>query len=142
MMSHPRIWFERISQIPRGSLNEAKIAEFLVEFANDHHLSAIRDDMNNVLIRKSGQHGGENAPSVLLQGHTDMVCEKAPDSTHDFTKIPLNSSRKTDGCEPIIRPWELTMDLRWRICLPYLKMSKSSIRRWNVCLRQQKKSVC
>jgi dipeptidase D len=89
MMSHPRIWFERISQIPRGSLNEARIAEFLVEFANDHHLSAIRDDMNNVLIRKSGQHGGENAPSVLLQGHTDMVCEKAPDSTHDFTKDPI-----------------------------------------------------
>jgi dipeptidase D len=49
-MSHPRIWFEKISQIPRGSLNEAKIAEFLVEFAREHQLSAIRDHMNNVLI--------------------------------------------------------------------------------------------
>jgi len=45
--------------------------------------------MNNVLIRKPGQHGGEHAPSVLLQGHTDMVCEKAPDSDHDFTKDPI-----------------------------------------------------
>lgn len=88
-MSHPRIWFEKISQIPRGSLNEAKIADFLVEFANERELSAVRDHMNNVLIRKPGQHGGEHAPSVLLQGHTDMVCEKAPDSNHDFTKDPI-----------------------------------------------------
>lgn len=88
-MSHPRIWFEKISQIPRGSLNEAKIAEFLVEFANERELSAVRDHMNNVLIRKPGQHGGEHVPSVLLQGHTDMVCEKAPDSDHDFTKDPI-----------------------------------------------------
>ena len=88
-MNHPRIWFEKISQIPRGSLNEAKIAEFLVEFANKHKLSVIRDNMNNVLIRKPGQHGGENASSVLLQGHTDMVCEKAPHSQHDFTRDPI-----------------------------------------------------
>ena len=88
-MSHPRIWFEKISQIPRVSLNEAKIAEFLVEFANERELSAVRDHMNNVLIRKPGQHGGEHVPSVLLQGHTDMVCEKAPDSDHDFTKDPI-----------------------------------------------------
>lgn len=88
-MNQPRFWFEKISQIPRGSLNEAKIAEFLVEFAHKHKLSAIRDPMNNVLIRKPGQHGGEHAQSVLLQGHTDMVCEKAPDSPHDFTKDPI-----------------------------------------------------
>lgn len=89
MMNHPKFWFEQISQIPRGSLNEAEIAGFLVEFAHKHGLSVFRDRMNNVLIRKSGQHGGENAQSVLLQGHTDMVCEKAPDSHHDFTKDPI-----------------------------------------------------
>ncbi len=89
MMNHPKIWFEQISQIPRGSLNEKAIAEFLVEFANKHQLSFERDDMNNVLVRKLGQNGGENSGSVLLQGHTDMVCEKAPDSNHDFSKDPI-----------------------------------------------------
>ena len=34
MMNHPKFWFEQISQIPRGSLNEKEIAGFLVEFAN------------------------------------------------------------------------------------------------------------
>ncbi len=88
-MNHPKIWFERISQIPRGSLNEKQIADFLVGFAKKHDLSFVRDDMHNVLIRKAGQHGGESAPSVLLQGHTDMVCEKAPGSNHDFTRDPI-----------------------------------------------------
>ncbi|MDP2814973.1 MAG: beta-Ala-His dipeptidase [Erysipelotrichaceae bacterium] len=89
MMNHPKFWFEQISQIPRGSLNEKEIAGFLVEFANKHQLSVVSDDLFNVLIRKPGQHGGENSQSVLLQGHTDMVCEKAPDSNHDFTKDPI-----------------------------------------------------
>jgi dipeptidase D len=89
MMNRPRFWFEQISQIPRGSLNEKEIAQFLVEFAQKRQLSVVLDEMNNVLIRKPGQHGGENAQSVLLQGHTDMVCEKAPDSTHDFAKDPI-----------------------------------------------------
>lgn len=89
MMNHPKFWFEQISQIPRGSLNEKEIAGFLIEFANKHQLSVVSDDMFNVLIRKSGQHGGENSQSVLLQGHTDMVCEKAPDHDHDFTKDPI-----------------------------------------------------
>lgn len=88
-MNHPRFWFEQISQIPRGSLNEKKIADFLVGFAKKHDLTFVRDDMHNVLIKKPGQHGGEHAPSVLLQGHTDMVCEKAPGSTHDFTTDPI-----------------------------------------------------
>lgn len=86
MMYRPRFWFEQISQIPRGSLNEKEIARFLVEFAQKRQLSVVLDEMNNVLIRKCGQQGGENAQSVLLQGHTDMVCEKSLDSTHDFTK--------------------------------------------------------
>jgi dipeptidase D len=88
-MNHPRSWFEKISQIPRGSLNEKAIADFLVEFANQRQLSVVRDEINNVLIYKKGQNGGESAESVLLQGHTDMVCEKAPGSTHDFTRDPI-----------------------------------------------------
>ncbi|MBF1334165.1 MAG: beta-Ala-His dipeptidase, partial [Leptotrichia sp.] len=49
-----------------------------------------RDDVFNVILRKKASPGYENSPKVVLQGHTDMVCEKAEDSTHDFKKDPIN----------------------------------------------------
>jgi dipeptidase D len=53
MMNRPRFWFEQISQIPRGSLNEKEIAQFLVEFAQKRQLSVVSDEMNNVLISQA-----------------------------------------------------------------------------------------
>ena len=35
-------------------------------------------------------------PMVILQGHSDMVCEKIPESNHDFTKDPIKSVREGD----------------------------------------------
>ena len=81
-----RKYFYEISAIPRPSGKEDKIADYLMEFAKAHGLSAVRDEVNNVLIRKSANGTARDASPVLLQGHTDMVCEKNNGTVHDFLK--------------------------------------------------------
>lgn len=85
-------YFEEICKIPHGSGNTKQISDYLVQFARDHKLNYVQDEMNNVVIYKPGTEGYENAPTVILQGHMDMVCEKRPDVEHDFTKDGLNLS--------------------------------------------------
>lgn len=82
-------YFEEISGIPHGSHNTKEISDYLVKFAQDHGLEYIQDASNNVLIRKKASLGYESAPTVMLQGHSDMVCEKAEGSLHDFARDPL-----------------------------------------------------
>ncbi len=83
-------YFEEISAIPRASYHEEKIAEYLCDFARAHGLEYYRDSTNNVLINAPATAGRENEPPLLLQGHTDMVCEKNDVVEHDFD---------TDGLE-------------------------------------------
>ena len=69
-------YFEKICSIPHGSRNTKEISDFLVEFAKEHDLRYIQDELNNVIIFQEGTCGmGDHAP-VILQGHMDMVCEK------------------------------------------------------------------
>ncbi len=89
-------YFEEICKIPHGSGNTKQISDYLVGFAKEHGLKYIQDSMNNVVIYKDATEGYENAPTVILQGHMDMVCEKRPDVEHDFTKDGLKLSVK-DG---------------------------------------------
>ncbi len=83
-------WFEEITKIPRGSGKEEKIADFLCAFAKERGLFCYRDEINNVLIRMEATEGMERQPSILLQGHTDMVCEKNSDVEFDFDNDPIN----------------------------------------------------
>ncbi len=78
-------FFEKVSEIPRESGKEQKIADYLVAFAKERNLECYRDEYNNVIIKKEGK-GRER---VALQAHIDMICEKIPESNHDFTKDPL-----------------------------------------------------
>ncbi|GFZ31175.1 aminoacyl-histidine dipeptidase [Clostridium zeae] len=82
-------YFEEISQIPRGSGNEKEISDYLVNFAKSHGLDVVQDSSLNVIIKKPGTKGYENAPTVIIQGHMDMVCEKNKGTEHDFEKDPL-----------------------------------------------------
>jgi dipeptidase D len=83
----PRIvdCFRTINTIPRCSKNEARISAWLCRWAAAHHLTFRQDDAGNVVIRVPGIPQPDAGPTVVLQGHMDMVCEKAVDSTHDFT---------------------------------------------------------
>ena len=82
-------WFYEISQVPRGSGNERAISDFLVKFAKDRNLEVHQDKAMNVIIKKPGTAGYEKAPTVIIQGHMDMVCEKDASSNHDFLKDPI-----------------------------------------------------
>lgn len=77
-------YFEEISNIPRGSGNNKQISDYLVNFAKEHNLSYIQDEALNVIITKEASAGYESCPTMILQGHMDMVCEKRADIEHDF----------------------------------------------------------
>ncbi|MDR3595675.1 aminoacyl-histidine dipeptidase [Clostridium sp.] len=82
-------YFEKLSQIPRGSGNEKEVSDYLVSFAREHKLEYVQDSALNVVIKKKATPGYENSPAVVLQGHMDMVCEKSMGIEHDFIKDPL-----------------------------------------------------
>ena len=82
-------FFKEISKIPRGSGNEEKIADYICNFAKERNLEFIRDEYNNVIIKK---YVNDKDP-IILQAHLDMVLEKEKDFDFDF----LN-----DGIELII----------------------------------------
>lgn len=77
-------FFEDICAIPHGSGNEAAVASYIETFARERGLYCHRDSVHNVFIRLPAAVGCGDKPAVLLQGHTDMVCEKDSDSSHDF----------------------------------------------------------
>ena len=89
-------YFYEISAIPRASYHEDKIADYLVSFAETRGLPVMRDSSHNVLICKAASDKYASAPAVLLQGHTDMVCEKNADCTHDFSKEGIKILRDGD----------------------------------------------
>ncbi|WP_427339404.1 aminoacyl-histidine dipeptidase [Caloranaerobacter sp. DY30410] len=82
-------FFEELTRIPRGSGNEKQVSDYLVKFAKDNGLEVIQEECLNVIIKKPGTEGYENAPTVILQGHMDMVCVKDEDLDFDFTKDPI-----------------------------------------------------
>lgn len=88
-------YFKEISNIPRKSGNEEKIAQYLVNFATDKGFKYYTDDMYNVVIWKDAYNGYENKDVLGLQCHTDMICEKKDNSHHDFLKDPI--CLKIDG---------------------------------------------
>lgn len=89
-------YFKEISSIPRGSGNEKQISDYLKGFAEKLNLEVIQDDALNIIIKKPASKGYENAPTVIIQGHMDMVCEKNNNKVHDFTKDGLELIVKDD----------------------------------------------
>ena len=89
-------FFSEISDIPRGSGNTEGITNYLVNFAKARNLEVIRDEYDNVIIKKNATEDYENKPTVIIQGHTDLVAEKKPDCTLDMTKDGLKLYREGD----------------------------------------------
>lgn len=93
VLNHEKLhqkYFEEISRIPRASYKEEKCADYLVEFAKEHNLKYKRDALHNVIIYKPASPGYEDHGAVILQGHTDMVCEKNADCAHNFDTDPID----------------------------------------------------
>lgn len=85
------VWqiFEKICSIPHPSYHEAAIAEHIVSWAKAHNWHVERDATGNILIRKPATAGLEHLTPVVLQGHLDMVPQKADGVEHDFEKDPI-----------------------------------------------------
>lgn len=82
-------YFAEISKVPRGSGNEQGISDYLAREGKRLGLEVVQDENLNVLIKKPATESYENAPTVIIQGHMDMVCEKNKGKEHDFTKDPI-----------------------------------------------------
>lgn len=82
-------YFKEITTIPRESGHEEHIIAYLQKFAAEHNLECKTDEAGNVLIVKEAAPGFENVPVIVLQSHTDMVCEKNEGVEHDFAKDPI-----------------------------------------------------
>ena len=82
-------FFKEITTIPRESGHEEHIIAYLQDFAAKRSLECKTDKAGNVLITKEAAPGYENVPTIVLQSHSDMVCEKNEGVEHDFAKDPI-----------------------------------------------------
>ena len=82
-------FFKEITKIPRESGHEEQIIAYLQDFAAQRNLECKTDEAGNVLIVKEAASGYEEVPAIVLQSHSDMVCEKNEGVEHDFAKDPI-----------------------------------------------------
>lgn len=82
-------YFTEISRVPRGSGFNEKISNYLVNFAKEHGLAYVQDELLNVIIYKPAARGYENHTPVIIQGHMDMVCVTEEGAEHNFEEEGL-----------------------------------------------------
>jgi hypothetical protein len=120
-------YFLQMSRIPRGSGNTKEIADFLYAFGKDRGLESYRDEYDNVVIKKPASRGYEDRPTLVIQGHLDMVCEKEADCTKDMEKRgPMSTVTEIFsrlGAQRSERTTELLLLTLWR----YLILMRLSI---------------
>lgn len=87
------VWecFDEITKVPRPTHHLDKMKDFLVKWANKHNIPVKTDEVGNVMMSKPATPGHENAPTIILQGHQDMVAEKRGDKEHDFLNDPITT---------------------------------------------------
>ena len=75
--------FETLTTIPRPSRHEEPVIEHVRSWADEHGFELQQDAGRNLVIRVPATAGRESAPTLILQGHLDMVCERDPSSPND-----------------------------------------------------------
>ena len=87
------VWecFDEITKVPRPTHHLEKMKEFLVKWAESHNILVKTDEVGNVMMSKPATPGHENAPTIILQGHQDMLAEKRGDKVHDFLTDPITT---------------------------------------------------
>ncbi|MBO4263958.1 MAG: cytosol nonspecific dipeptidase, partial [Bacteroidales bacterium] len=81
--------FKQITRVPRESGHEEPMTRWLQEWAAGHGLPCKTDKTGNVLISRPAAPGKEQVPTLVLQAHQDMVCEKRAGVVHDFARDPV-----------------------------------------------------
>jgi len=88
--------FYQISQIPRPSKDEERIRNYIISVAEKNGFEYKLDAVKNVVVYKPATPGLEDTPTVILQSHLDMVCEKNKDTVHNFDTDPIRLLRQGD----------------------------------------------
>ncbi|MBQ9548860.1 MAG: aminoacyl-histidine dipeptidase [Bacteroidales bacterium] len=81
--------FKILTTIPRESGHEGPVTEYLCRWAESHGLACKTDAIGNVCISREASPGKEDVPTLVLQAHQDMVCEKNAGVQHDFAHDPI-----------------------------------------------------
>lgn len=82
-------FFEEICGIPHTSFHEKQLSDYLVAFAKERNIYYEQDELGNVLMIAPATKGYEDVEPIILQGHIDMVGDKAPDCDIDLEKDGL-----------------------------------------------------
>ncbi len=77
-------YFYEISAIPRGSFREKALVDHIQRFCEDRGFWYTRDSLDNLIAKVPASPGREGEPPLILQSHTDMVCNKVEGCDHDF----------------------------------------------------------
>ena len=87
------VWrfFDQVTRVPRPSKKEGKMIQFLESFAKEYKITLKKDEAGNILMSKPATPGMEDRPTVVLQSHMDMVCEKNNGTEHDFENDPIET---------------------------------------------------
>jgi len=88
--------FEALTRLPRPSRREEPAIEHVRGWATARGFGVDQDTGRNVVIRVPASTGREDAPTVILQAHLDMVCERDPDSPNDPEKGRIELVRDGD----------------------------------------------
>ncbi len=81
----PLVWqrFDELTRIARPSKAEGPAREHVLAWASARSLDVLTDDEGNVVVRAPASAGRDDAPTIVLQSHLDMVCERDPESSFD-----------------------------------------------------------
>jgi dipeptidase D len=82
----PWHYFAELNAIPRASKKEQQVAAWVINFARQLGLPVITDDFGNIIITKPGTKKLAQRPTVVLQGHLDMVHAKNNGVDFDFDR--------------------------------------------------------
>ena len=75
--------FERLTKIARPSRHEEPVIDYVRAWGEQRGYAVRQDAARNLVFDVPATSGRESAPTVVLQGHLDMVCERQPDSPND-----------------------------------------------------------
>ena len=86
--------FAEMTRIPRPSGSEERIADWVVAWAEGRGYEVEKGPEGNLVVHVPASEGREGAPTVVIQGHLDMVCEREPDSPYDTETGPVHVVRE------------------------------------------------
>ncbi len=102
-LSPQTVWqhFDDIRQIPRPSKHEERIVHHVRAWAENQGFNVQSDAVGNLVVRVPASAGKENSPTIVIQSHLDMVCEKNSDVDHDFMEDPIQVKVEGDWVKSV-----------------------------------------